>query len=492
MSETGAIPKPGHVFDRDWEWEGLTDFVTSPSPDVILGVVSGRRRQGKTFLLDALAQANGGFFFTAPEGADAELRRSFGDALGSYATGTSEAAIRLDTWVDAIRALFDVVPEGLIVLDEFPFMVRANPTVTSLIQRELGPRGAARRGGQTRLLLCGSAMSVMGKLLAGQAPLRGRASLELVVQPFGYREAARFWGIDDPRLAILVHAVVGGTPAYRREFAGNDAPGGLDDFDAWVTRTVLDPRRPLFREARYLLGEEPDVRDPALYQTVLAAIATGNVTNGAIANYLERKSADVVHPLNVLEDCGLVIKDPDAFRPRRYTYRITEPLITFYEAVMRKSWTQLSRRDIEGAWAGARSRFLSQVVGPHFEDLCREFVLDASVDLFGEPPSDVLAGTVPDPARRTQIEVDVAALAPSEPGERRRVLSLGEAKWGEVMGMRHLERLRRARDLLRKRGHEVDNAVLACYSGAGFDAELREAARRGEVMLVDPGRLYAD
>jgi hypothetical protein len=63
-------------------------------------------------------------------------------------------------------------------------------------------------------------------LLAGHAPLRGRASLELLVHPFGYRDAARFWGAADPELAALLHSVVGGTPAYRREFVAFDAPAG--------------------------------------------------------------------------------------------------------------------------------------------------------------------------------------------------------------------------------------------------------------------------
>jgi hypothetical protein len=128
-------------------------------------------------------------------------------------------------------------------------------------------------------------MSVMGGLLSGQAPLRGRAGLELIVQPFGYREAARFWGISDPRLAVLVHSVVGGTPAYRRELVRQDAPAGLADFDAWVTRTVLNPQTPLFREARYLLAEETEIRDPSLYHSLLAAVAEGNATSGGIASY---------------------------------------------------------------------------------------------------------------------------------------------------------------------------------------------------------------
>jgi hypothetical protein len=67
----------------------------------------------------------------------------------------------------------------------------------------------------------------MGRLLSGfsgAAPLRGRAGLELVVHPFGYRDAARSWGISDPKLAVLVHSLVGGTPAYRRELVREDTP----------------------------------------------------------------------------------------------------------------------------------------------------------------------------------------------------------------------------------------------------------------------------
>ena len=80
-----------------------------------------------------------------------------------------------------------------------------------------------------------------------------------------------------------------------------------------------------------------------------------------------------------------------------------------------------------------------------------------------------------DAANRTQIEIDVCVLAPPEPGERRRILSLGEAKWGEAMTPRHAARLARARDLLAS-SFDVTDCVLACYSAAGFSDDLRAAA----------------
>jgi uncharacterized protein len=479
--------KPRRVFDRNREWEGLARFATSESRDARLGVVSGRRRQGKTFLLDALVDRLGGFFHTAVESTETDALARFGTALAEHTGGGRYA---FDDWEDALRRLFAVVREGVIVLDELPYLIKASPSLPSLLQHALDPRGAARRG-QAKLLLCGSALSVMGNLLAAQAPLRGRASFELLVQPLGYRDAARFWGIDDHRLAVLVHAVVGGTPAYRREFVAGDAPSSLTDFDDWVLRTVLNPQVPLFREARYLLAEETNVRDAAIYHTVLAAIARGNTTRGAIAGFVGRKSTDIGHPLTVLEDTQLVTRETDPFRRGRSHYRICEPLLGFYEAIMRREWTRLERGDARGAWRNAQATFLSQVVGPHFEVLCRDWAVAADEDVFGGLPGEVAAGVVPDPAHRTQIQVDVVVLAPEDPGRPRRILSLGEAKWDTTMTPGHLSRLRRARDLLTAKGYDTTDTVLTCYSGTGFDPDLRAVATGDpRVLLVDLATLY--
>jgi len=334
----------------------------------------------------------------------------------------------------------------------------------------------------------------MGKLLAGNAPLRGRAGLELVVPTLDYRLARQFWGIEDLRTAVLTNAIVGGTPAYRREFVQDDVPAGPGDFDDWVCRAVLNPARPLFREARYLLAEEPDMHHTALYHAVLAAIADGNTTRGGIATYLQRKSTDLAHALGVLQDSGLLSYHRDAFRKNRSAYRIAEPLLTFYHAIMQPAWGDLERPGrAEPVWRRSKQRFTAQIVGPHFEEICRQWARwHAEPETFaGRTPDQVASGTVSDPKVGKTLEVDVVAVGRDD--DRGVLLALGEVKWQEAIDIGHIKRLEHVRDLLVSRGQPgAESARLLLFSGAGFSDQVIQRARSDSAIeLVGLDRLYA-
>src|SRR5215469_15080762 len=100
------VAKPSHVFDRDREWDGLVSFASNPHRGALLGVVSGRRRQGKSFLLEALTSVTGGLYFPALEETQAVSLRAFSSALIRQGIPVSRP---IQDWGDAMALLFSAV-----------------------------------------------------------------------------------------------------------------------------------------------------------------------------------------------------------------------------------------------------------------------------------------------------------------------------------------------------------------------------------------------
>jgi hypothetical protein len=142
--------------------------------------------------------------------------------------------------------------------------------------------------------------------------------------------------------------------------------------------------------------------------------------------------------------------------------------------------------------APLHGRIGSQIVGPHFEEMCRQWARwDASAETYGGYPLRVSSGTVSDPAGQTSHQVDVAVLGQADSGLES-LLAIGEVTWQETMTVRHLKRLERIRELLRQRqAVRAETTRLLCFSGTGFDRELVERSRVDPaVQLVGLRRLY--
>ena len=94
-------PKPERLHGRAVEWDELTDFVSAPTPGATLGLVYGRRRQGKTLMLELLAQQTGGFFFGATQQTESQNLADLGRALADHRGSGSPLA--LADWRDGPR-----------------------------------------------------------------------------------------------------------------------------------------------------------------------------------------------------------------------------------------------------------------------------------------------------------------------------------------------------------------------------------------------------
>jgi len=490
-----SIAKPDYVFDRDEEWADLCRFVQSPGSGAALGLVYGRRRQGKTLLLEALCEATGGFLWQARQQSATQNLRDLESAIGRFA-GTVP---RLSTWDDAIAALLDITSAGRtasaaqpipVVIDEVGYVMDGDEAFASRLQAALSPGTNRRRRSSVRLILCGSALGQMRGLVGAGAPLRGRARLELVLRPFPYRVFARYWGLDDhPDLAFRLHALLGGTPAYRDFVAGAGPKRG--DLDSWVVRSLLSASSPLFREGQVSVAEDPALSDRNLYWAVLGAVAEGATTRGEITAALGRPPTSLHHALRTLVDSGWLAVDHDPLRDRGGRFVIDEPIVRFHRLVIEPAEAKLSRRSAPKAvWEDAQPVVRARIFAPHLEHLAREWVLvDASEETTGGRvrlcgPSSVGSG-----ARRMQL--DVLATTVSARGKRR-VCALGEVKSGQQpTGPAQLDRLDVACGMLPDQGSD-EPVKRILFARAGFTRALEQIARRrSDVELVDVHRLYA-
>ena len=500
------MERPEDLFDRMREWDALATFVDAGSDRLAIGVVSGRRRQGKSFLLRRITRAAHGLYHQAQELERSQALNRFADDV-ARALGLPAGQVRFENWEVALRTALGYPQRGtsevprlsptgerrVLVLDELPYLLSHSPEIPSVLQ-ELYDEARDLARPSARVLVCGSSLSIMTELLSGTHPLRGRAALDLTISPFDYRTAAQYWGLDsDPELAFLTDTVLGGTAGYLPLVDG--PPASVATFGQWLGRNVLNPAHALYREKGYLLREDVRIADTQIYNSVLAAVAAGNHSPTAIAGVVGRDTNSLRHVLHVLTDAGFLHKVDDVLTARRPRYQLADPIVRFSEVVVEPYRPLLEEGGAAEVWDLADNAVRSRVYGPHFEHLARRWASLYAGDRFGTPLGEVGPAVINDPAGKSQHELDIVAFprGRSPHGDATPIVVLGEAKaTSRRRTLSDLNRLEHIRDLLVTRGHDAAAANLALFSREGFDENLVEAASgRSEVHLLGLADLYA-
>jgi AAA+ ATPase superfamily predicted ATPase len=453
-----VLVKPQSLVDRDPEWAILERFVERRQR---LAVVYGPRRVGKSFLLDALCDAARGYRYQAIAGVAASQLVDFGRELGEW---LGAGPLRLEGWADALARL-ERLDRPFVALDELPYLTEVTPELPSLLQRYVDA------GAGPALILSGSALSTMSELVEARAPLYGRAASIVVPAPLAGADLAALWQTRDPLAALWVDAALGGLPGYRPLLA---PPG--PELEAWMTEEVLAPGSPLLDAAEADLA---DLRDPpalrGVYRAILAAIAAGERSFGAISRVAGLPSGALSRPLAALQRAGLVERVPDLLRARRDRYELADPHLRLWLAIIAPNRARLQAGAAAEVWARLReTTWPSQVLGPRWEAVTRAHLTRTGEELAG-PFDAVGATTVSDRVQRRSHEVDLIAMRGG------RVAVLGEAKL-RTLGASDLERLLRIRDLL-----DAPQASIVLASAAGVDPSL---TARPDLIAIEPADVY--
>ena len=467
--------------------------------------MSGRRRQGKSFLLRRLAAGANGLYHQALEVSRQQALQRFGDDVARHLR-LPAGALGFADWDIALRTALRLPERGslapvpdqsamprMLVLDELPYLLVHSPEIPSVLQDLYDESRQRPDYPAASVIVCGSALSVMSELLSGQKPLRGRAQVDLTVTAFDYRDAADFWDVSDPEIAFHLDAVFGGTPGYKA-LVEEAPPTTMQEFPAWLSRSVLNPSHALFRETDYLLREDPRVRSKETYQSILLAVANGHHTQVAIGGVVGRDHNQLRYPLEVLVDSGFLVKKVDVLAPSRPLYSLADPIVRFEALVTTPCRSLLEERDALTAWNQSQAVFSSQILGPHFEDMARLWTARYAGSRFGGPVGQVGSAVINDAAGKSQHELDVVGLRRGRHTKDKPppIVVLGEAKSSnKPRTPADLTRLERIRELLAAKDPDSAGAHLAIFGRSGFHEGLAAiAARRPDVHLVDLADLY--
>ena len=215
-------------------------------------VIYGRRRLGKTALLRQFGAGRPLAFFSCPLSTAPEALRLFTRELARTFDDSLLARTRFSGWSEAVEYAVERCGRERIplVLDELPYLQRSVPGIDSLLQHAWdGHEGAVK------LFLTGSSFSVMDAAVAdARAPLYGRRTAQLEVQPMSFDEVAEFhpdWSFEHRAVA---YGLFGGVPAYAEQVARHESPA------AAAHALALSPAGPLYAEPEFLVREE--LRDP--------------------------------------------------------------------------------------------------------------------------------------------------------------------------------------------------------------------------------------
>ena len=436
--------------DRELEASRLRGLIERS--DGALGVLYGRRRCGKSRLLREVVPVERRVLFVGDEREPALQRAAMATEVGRRIEGFDRVVY--PDWGALLDRLWrECKPGTVVVVDELPSVVAGSPELPSLLQKLIDHPPAHG----VDLIVCGSSQRMMqGLVLDSAAPLYGRATEVLRIDPLAPGWIADALSCPDALATVRAYAVWGGVPRYWELAA--DFPGPAEAIRA----LVLDPLGVLHEEPGRLLRD--DLRDTVQAASILMLIGQGCHRVSEIAGRLGKPSTALTRPLQRLVEMRLVRRDLPFGESERTTkrtlYRIDDPFLRFWFRFVAPNRTRLESRLI-----AAVEQDLAPAFGHHagavWEELARASVPHLEIEGRRWGPARSWWGAGAD---RRPLEVDLVA---EELGGGR--LLVGEVKWSAQPARALAELRKRIERLPLAQGREVVPAVWIAEASGRTD-----------------------
>lgn len=442
-----------------------------------VAIIYGRRRVGKTTLINNFCQDKPAIYFMAVENSAKWNLEIFSDNISNFEGENKDEPSGRRVFTSFREAFMHIAnlakkERVILVLDEYPYLAKSEPAISSLLQSFLDHEF---KDSKLFLILCGSSMSFMeNQVLGYQSPLYGRRTGQFKILPFDYWETAAWFPYYSLEDKAVVYGVTGGVPLYLEQFNPEL------DLRENLLNVIFDSNAMLFEEPTNLLKQE--LREPAAYNMVITAIAQGKSKLSEIASTCNMTTGMCTSYINNLISLGIIKKETPLTEPK--THR---PIYMFDDMFFR-FWYTFVLPNISAIASGRIAQVLDRVVidklpnymGLVFERICKDYILyyDNAASFPVKAVGQWWGGN---PRTKKQAQLDVVANSLLDNS-----CIVGSCKYRNTsVGVEELELIK---DYANAMGG-FDKYYYCIFSKGGYTEELK-AMQEGDLRLLTLRDLY--
>jgi hypothetical protein len=440
-------------------------------------VVYGRRRVGKTTLIKEFLKGKTSFYFLATEEVEQQsMMRLAGVVARTTGNSLLEKAVFTD-WLDLFRVIAEYNPseKKVLVIDEFPYLVKANPAFPSILQHAWDE---VMKDSNVMLILSGSFIGMMQKYaLSYDSPLYGRRTAQMKLAPLTFTEvyAAQNFKFEK---AVEQYSVTGGVPKYLEFF---DDKRSLNE---QLKENVFSKSGFLYEEPNFLLKSE--AMTAVNYFSIIKTIADGNHKIGKIAGVLKQETPTLTPYLSTLVELGFLEKqtpvtEKNPEKSRKSLYFIADNFIRFWFHYVYPYKGELELDNMQIVLDEMKKDFTQKFVAFSYEDICRDIFKNlCRTGSIKFTPSLIGSYWKNDSWDDTQI--DVMAV-----DRQKSCLFVGECKYHnkpveQSVYFELKDKVSASADI-RKSFPEYD-VIYGIFSKSGFNSRLKELAKETPNLVL--------
>ncbi|MDO8740009.1 MAG: ATP-binding protein [Candidatus Woesearchaeota archaeon] len=337
------------VLEKDWN-----------SQENAFIVVFGRRRIGKTRLLDNFLQNKDGARYTAEDTNKRIQINEFKSILASYLHDDFLLKQDILDWGSLFSYLSKVLDKKkriYIWIDEFSYLIKNDHSITSVLQKFIDD---FIRNSNVFFIVSGSIYGLMSQeVLSHSSPLYGRRTRDLLLKPIPARYCMEFLPFDFED-SIKTICTLNGIPEYLNVASKHKS------YEEFILNEFFKPEGYFYREPFYLLSQE--FKEIRTYFSILNAIAYGNSKPTEIANFVGINAREIYPYLELLIGYGFVARETSILGDRKKgVYYISDNFFDFWFNFVHKN-----RENIERGYYKLIKKDLNDYFGRRFEVFVRE------------------------------------------------------------------------------------------------------------------------